>query len=127
MNEALKEVSYAKKASFMKTFTGQLNFIVQSFPSPHENITDRNRTKYNFKYEMIEKTKMQVAAHRDYSRVPSVREYVPRYFAVNFKFSTFSQNLFYFFLLFFIFLPCILISTKFIHQQIHSLLNLTKF
>ena len=75
---------------------------------------------------MIEKTKMQVAAHRDYSRVPSVREYVPRYFAVNFKLSTFSQNLYYFFY-YFLFLPYILISIKFIHQQIHSLLNLTKF
>ena len=47
-------------------------------------------TTLNKKYS--NKTKRQVAAHRDYSKVPSVREYVPRYFAVNLKFSTFSQN-----------------------------------
>jgi len=28
---------------------------------------------------------------------------------------------------FFIIIPCILLSIKFIHQQMHSLLNLTKF
>jgi hypothetical protein len=49
MKEALKEVSCAKEAHFMKTFTGQLNFIVEGFPSPHEKTKDRNRTKYNFK------------------------------------------------------------------------------
>jgi hypothetical protein len=92
MKEALKEFSCAKKALFMKMFTGQLNCIVESFPSPQENITDRNKTKYNFKYEQIKKRQRHVAAPRDYPRVPSVREYVTRYFAVNLKFSTFSQN-----------------------------------
>jgi hypothetical protein len=92
MKEALKEVSYAKKILFMKTFKGQINVIVESFPSPHENITNRNKTKYNFKYELMKQTKRQVATYRNYFWVPSIREYVPRYFAANLKFSTFSQN-----------------------------------
>jgi hypothetical protein len=42
-----------RKLFFITTFTGLLNFIVESFPSRDENIADRNKTKYNFKCEPI--------------------------------------------------------------------------
>lgn len=92
MKETPKVVSYAKKALFMKTFTGQINVIVESFPSPHENITNRYKTKYNFKYELM---KQNEAAGGSAQRLlqgfqcPGIR---PKIFCCQFEiFSVFSK------------------------------------